>query len=189
MTAPATRCFSRALVVATAVCCAAACSTPHILHLGDPGTARQLHEMVLSPGTVAEISPPISPVNSPLRGAPDRALKYDVVAPAPGGLLVTDGSDVPTFAPYDQLQRVQTIDRARGARDGALVVGAAGLLLGGALGVTLARQAQAEPGGGGSPSVPATAIGLGAVFAVVGALVGASYGAVAGHRDIYLVRP
>jgi hypothetical protein len=185
MSAPATRYLSRAVVVATAVCCAAACSTPHILHLGDPGTARQLHEMVLSPGTVAEISP----VNSPLRGAPDRALKYDVVAPAPGGLLVTDGSDVPTFAPYDQLQRVQTIDRARGARDGALVVGAAGLLLGGALGVTLARQAQADPGGGGSTSVPATAIGLGAVFAVVGALVGASYGAVAGHRDIYLVRP
>jgi hypothetical protein len=53
------------------VCYAAACSTTHVLHLGDPQTGERIHEMALVPGTIAALTP--------LPGGPPLALKYDVV--------------------------------------------------------------------------------------------------------------
>jgi hypothetical protein len=173
--------ISRAVFLVTAVGCAAACSTTHVLHLGDPGTARRIQEMVLVPGTVAQIAP--------LPGAPPPALKYDVVAPAPGGLLLSDGSGVPTFARYDQIERVQTIDRPRGARDGLLAVGVPSLFLGVTLGLVVANSAHPDSGSGSSSDSARAAVALGAIFTVIGGIVGAAYGAMAGHRDIYLVAP
>lgn len=175
-----TRHFCRGVALATALSCLPACSTTHVLHLRDPATAGRINETVLSSGTIAEIAP--------IPGAPPPALKYDVVGPAAGGLLLSDGSGVPMFARADLLERIETIDRARGARDGALVVGVPSFLLGMGVAVLVANSSRPE-GSGSPPAVPGAAYELAGVFAVVGVLVGALYGAVAGHRDIYLVQP
>lgn len=174
----------RAVALATALSSVAACSTTHVLHLGDPAAARQIEETYLRPGTVVELRP--------IPGAPPPALKYDIEGPATGGLLVSDGSGVPMFARFDQIKRLETIDRPRGARDGALAVGVPAFLLGLGI-VTLAAHASHNNDTGGStPStqaVPDDAWAIGAAFLAVGAAVGALYGAVGGHRDIYIVEP
>ena len=136
-----------------------------------------MNEMVLSPGTFAALVP--------IPHAPPPALKYDVVGPAAGGLLVADGSGVPMFARSDDIQRLETIDRSRGARDGALAVGAPAFFLGfrphlpaGAL------PDNTQPGDSISTHDAAgAAIAAGLIHMAVGAGVGALYGAAAGHRE------
>jgi hypothetical protein len=171
----------RAVALATAISWLAGCSTTHVLHLGDPAAARQIEETYLRPGTVLELAP--------IPGAPPPALKYDIVAPAAGGLLVSDGSGVPIFARLDDIRRLETIDRSRGARDGALAVGVPSFFLGAGLMVLLLNDSHDNGAGGSSPSVTGAALGVGAIFLAVGLAVGALYGAVAGHRDVYIVRP
>jgi hypothetical protein len=171
----------RGVALATAISCLAGCSTTHVLHLGDPATARQLNEMAVRPSTIAQIAP--------LAGAAPPAFKYDVVAPAAGGLLVSDGSGAPTFARYDQIQRLQTIDRPRGAREGTLVVGVPALFLGVALGYVVARSAHPDSGSASASDSPRAEFAFGAVFTLIGVVVGAAYGAMAGHRDLYILEP
>jgi hypothetical protein len=170
----------RAVALATAISCLAGCSTTHVLHLRDPDAASRINETFLSPGTIAEIAP--------IPGVTPPALKYDVVAPATGGLLVSDGSGAPMFARDDQIERIETIDRLRGARDGALLVGVPSFLVGLAAGILIAHSSRADTSG---PrwTVPGAAYELAGAFAVIGVLGGALYGAVAGHRDIYIVQP
>jgi hypothetical protein len=111
------------------------------------------------------------------------------VAPAPGGLLLSDGSGVPTFARYEQITRLQTIDRPRGAREGVLAVGVPSLFLGVTLGFVVANSTHPDSGSGSSSESVRAAFGLGAIFTIIGVLVGSAYGAMAGHRDIYVVGP
>jgi hypothetical protein len=154
-----------------------------VLHLGDPAAARQIEETYLRPGTVVELAP--------IPGAPPPALKYDIVAPATGGLLVSDGSGVPTFARFEQIRRLETIDRGRGARDGALAVGVPAFFVGFGLTFLLVRSSDnTQPSDSLSTRDAAgAAVAAGALLMAVGAAVGALYGAVAGHRDVYVVRP
>lgn len=157
------------------------CSTTHVLHLGDPAAARQIEETYLQPGTVVELAP--------IPGAAPPALKHDIVAPATGGLLVSDGSGVPTFARFDQIRRLETIDRGRGARDGALVVSVPSFFLGVGLVTLVVNESNDNGAGGSSRNVSGAAIGAGLIFLALGAAIGALYGAVAGHRDVYVVQP
>jgi hypothetical protein len=171
------------VALAGALWCLVGCTTTHVLHLGDPQTPRRMNEMVLSPGTIAALVP--------LPHAPPPALKYDVVGPATGGLLVSDGSGQPMFARYDDIRRLETIDRSRGARDGALAVGVPAFFLGVGLTFLLVRSSDNTPGSG-SPSTGDTsgaALAAGAILLAVGAGVGALYGAAAGHHDVYVVEP
>jgi hypothetical protein len=142
-----------------------------------------MNERVLLPGTVVALVP--------LPGGSPPALKYDVVGPATGGLLVSDGSGVPTFARADLIQRLETIDRSRGARDGALAVGVPAFFVGLGLTFLLVRSSDNT-----RPSDPPStrdaagaAVAAGGLLMAVGAGVGALYGAAAGHHDVYLVRP
>jgi hypothetical protein len=177
----------RALALVTALCFGAGCTTTHVLHLRDPETPRRMNEMVLSPGTVAALVP--------IPHAPPPALKYDVVGPATGGLLVSDGSGVPTFARSDYIQRLETVDRSRGARDGALAVGVPAFLLGFGLTFLLVRSADNTQANGTTATSLSTgdatgaALAAGLIFMAVGAGVGALYGAAAGHHDVYIVEP
>lgn len=183
MTRRASRQPRGAVTLATVLSCLAGCSTTHVLHLGDPAAAHQIEETYLRPGTIVELAP--------IPGAPPPALKYDIEAPATGGLLVSDGSGVPMFARLDQIKRLETIDRPRGARDGALAVGVPAFLLGLGI-VTLAAHSSHNndtAGSASSPAVPDGAWAVGAAFLAVGVAVGALYGAVGGHRDIYIVEP
>ncbi|HEY4394085.1 MAG TPA: hypothetical protein VGP64_08485, partial [Polyangia bacterium] len=118
-----------------------------MLHLYDPDAPRRINEMVLSPGTVVELKP--------IPHAPPPALKYDVVGPATGGLLVSDGSGVPMFARDDRIKRLETIDRGRGARDGALAVGVPAFFLGIGLTVLVMHSDQNNAASSDSPSAPA----------------------------------
>lgn len=174
----------RAIALATALSSLAGCTTTHVLHLYDPATPRRINETVLSPGTIAELKP--------IPHAPPPALKYDVVGPATGGLLVSDGSGVPMFARDEQMKRLETIDRARGARDGALLVGVPAFFVGAGLTVLITRANQNNGQAGDAPSMQAVtgaALGVGAIMMAVGVAVGALYGAVGGHRDVYVVQP
>jgi hypothetical protein len=179
--------IGRGVALATALWCLVGCTTTHVLHLGDPQTPRRMNEMVLSPGTVAALVP--------IPHAPPPALKYDVVGPATGGLLVSDGSGVPTFARSDDIQRLETIDRSRGARDGALVGGVPAFFLGFGLAVAMEHSAENTQGSSSpsmqasAPQVSGSALAVGLIFMAVGAGVGALYGAAAGHHDVYIVEP
>jgi hypothetical protein len=173
---------ARAALV-TALAFLAGCTTTHVLHLGDPQTPRRMNEMVLSPGTVAELVP--------IPHGPPPALKYDVVGPATGGLLVSDGSGEPTFARSDDIQRLETIDRSRGARDGALMVGVPAFFVGFGLTFALVRSSDnTDPSGSLSTrDASGAALAAGALLMLAGAGVGALYGAAAGHHDVYVVQP
>jgi len=175
--------MGRGVALVTALALVAGCTTTHVLHLRDPETPRRMNEMVLSPGTVAALVP--------IPGEPPPALKYDVVGPATGGLLVSDGSGVATFARTDLIQRLETIDRSRGARDGALAVGVPAFFVGLGLTFLLLRSADnTQPSDSLSTrDASGAAIAVGAVMMAVGAGVGALYGAAGGHRDIYIVQP
>src|SRR5947207_7271840 len=175
--------MGQGVALVTAIASLAGCTTTHVLHLGDPATPPRMNEMVLSPGTVAALAP--------IPHAPPPALKYDVVGPATGGLLVADGSGVPTFARSDDIQRLETIDRSRGARDGALVVGVPAFFVGLGLTFLLVRSSDnTQPSDTLSTRDAAgAAVAAGALLMALGAAVGALYGAVAGHRDVYVVRP
>jgi hypothetical protein len=180
---PGHSCRARRGLVLALLAGLAGCTTTHVLHLGDPAAARQIEETYLQPGTVATLVP--------LPGGPPPALKYDVVGPATGGLLVSDGSGVPTFARYDLIQRLETIDRGRGARDGALAVGVPAFFVGLGLTFLLVRSADnTQPSESVSTrDASGAAVAAGALLMAVGAGVGALYGAAAGHHDVYLVRP
>jgi len=171
----------RAPALATAIFCLVGCSTTHVLHLGDRAAARQIEETYLRPGTVVELTP--------IAGAAPPALKYDVVGPATGGLLVSDGSGVPTFARFDYIQRIETIDRSHGAGDGALMGGVSGFISGVAIAAMIAHD-DAQANGSPSPSpISAPIIAVGVLLGLVGAGIGALYGAAAGHHDVYIIQP
>jgi hypothetical protein len=155
-----------------------ACSTTHDLGpIGDPATMAQLDKLAAQPGTTAVVTP--------LSG---RHLKptLAVTAATPTGLMVSVGGDPPTMLAYDRVNSVTHLDRLHGARNGALVGGLSffglGFLLGGAS-VSLPGCCSS------SPSPAKVGLGVGAVSALIGAIVGGGLGALAGYRDHYVLTP
>jgi hypothetical protein len=158
----------------------AACSTTHDLgRLGDPGTTARIDALAARPGTTAEVVP--------LPGPGQLSPSYAVTAAARDGLMVSIGGDPPKLVSYSQVQSLSTVDRMRGARNGALLVGVPSFVAGFVLGSALAGGAKC--GGGCTAADDSTTAGLkvGALGALVGAAIGGAIGALVGCRDRYVV--
>lgn len=163
-----------------------ACTTTHRLgRLGDTATLPALAAAAARPDALAHVEtlPGVSP-RSP--GDPVRALSRD-------GIVVAATSGPTVLVPFARVRSVSTYDHARGARDGALVLGLAAFAVGAAAGLVLANHhntdgcgdCQAEP-----PRDPALYFfGVGGALGLVGAVIGAGLGGLAGHEDRYVISP
>lgn len=157
----------------------AACTTTHQLgRIGDPATTTQVATVASRPGAVAEVTP--------LPGRLTLTPALGVLRADPAGLVVSVGGAPPATLPYTQLAALNTYDPLRGARDGALLVGIPAFVLGFAftrLLVVPLRCCSTD----NSETTPA--LKAGAVVRLAGAVVGAALGALAGHRDRYVIAP
>jgi len=157
----------------------AACSTTHDLgRVGEPATMAQIEALAAEPGTTVAVTP--------LPGRHLLGPTYAVAASSANGLMVSVGGDPPRLVSYDRVRSLSRVDRLRGARDGALVVGVSSFVLGFVLG----GAAASIPGCCAQRSNPAiVGLEVGGVAALVGAVVGGGLGALAGHQDRYVLAP
>jgi hypothetical protein len=158
------------------------CTTTHALgRLSDPGTLTTLQKATANQSTFALVAA-IPRARQPPQGYPVSAIAVDGIrlqlAPGPSTLVQPAA-----------LQFVRTYDHVRGARDGALALGIPALVVGVPLGALIAasqsgRCADACPR---PPDPFYEAVGVGAVLGLVGAVVGAGLGALAGHEERYVL--
>lgn len=174
--------FCRAIGLAAAACFAAACSTTHHLgRLADPGTAEALAAVAARPGAVVDLAPPAGPSQlAPLN---------EVRGTAPDGLMVSFGGDPPKLVGYSEVQSLRRSDRLRGARNGAIALAIPSFLAGFFLDMALAAPAKCGGGNGCTAGDNTTTASLeaGALFALVGAAVGGTIGALVGVQDRYVI--
>ena len=158
----------------------AACSTTHDLgRVGDPGTMARIDTLAARPGTTAEVVP--------LPGPRQLSPSYAVTAAAPGGLMVSVGGDPPKLVSYSQVQSLGTVDRLRGARNGALLAVAPSFVAGFFLGSALAGTPKCGAGCTAADDSRTAGLKVGALGALVGAAVGGVIGALVGCRDRYVI--
>jgi hypothetical protein len=158
-----------------------ACTTTARVGLaGDPGTARVIEELAAQPNAYARVAEPpplVEPIYSVHAPSP-------IVGHAPGWLMLSKPGG-PVRVPLTQVRSVSTYDHARGALDGAVVLGAVGFVLGfagGALVISQSCNADAC-----DTPIPITwrlgrGARVGAVFGAVTAVLGAGVGAIQGHE-------
>jgi len=170
------------LTLAVTVAGLAACTTTARLGLaGDPGTVRAIDELAEQPDAYARVAEP-PPLVEPI---------YSVHAPSPilghePGWLTLSKAGGPVRVPLSQVVSVSTYDHARGALDGAAVLGAVGFVLGFAGGALMIPQ-ECNADGFCDTSIPVTTrlqwgAVVGAVVGAVAAGLGATVGAIQGHE-------
>ncbi|HVV49559.1 MAG TPA: hypothetical protein VHO06_07865 [Polyangia bacterium] len=156
-----------------------ACSTTHDLGpAADPATMSRIEALASEPGTTASVTP--------LPGRHGLHPTYAVTAATANGLMVSVGGDPPALLSYDRVRSLNRRDRLHGARNGGLAVAAVAF----AVGFIVGAGATAFPACCAPPPSPAR-IGLevGGVSALVGAVVGGAFGALAGYQDRYVLAP
>jgi hypothetical protein len=160
----------------------AACSTTHDLgRIGDPRTLARIDALAVRPGTTAEVVP--------IPGPGQLVPSYAVTAAAPDGLMVSIGGDPPKLISYSQVQSLGTVNRLRGARNGALLAVAPSFVAGFFLGSELAGGPKCGAGCTAADDSRTAGLKVGALGALVGAAVGGVIGALVGCRDRYVIEP
>jgi hypothetical protein len=163
-----------------AAICLGACSTTHDLgRVGDPGTTARIDALAARRGTTAEVVP----LPGPGRLAPS----YAVTAAAPDGLMVSVGGAPPKLISYSQVRSLGTVDRLRGARNGALLAVVPSFVAGFFLGSALAGVPACGAGCTAADDSRTAGLKVGAVGALVGAAIGGAIGALVGCRDRYVI--
>jgi hypothetical protein len=170
------------LAVAVTMAGLMACTTTVRLGpAGDPGTVRAIDELAAQPDAYARVAEPSPPVQA----------IYSVHAPSPivghePGWLTLSKPGGPVRVPLTQVRSVSTYAHARGALDGAVVLGAVGFVLGFAGGSLLIPQTCNDDGFCDTSIPVATRLHwgavVGAVFGAMTAALGAGVGAVQGHE-------
>jgi hypothetical protein len=170
----------RAFALVAAACLGAACSTTHHLgRLGEPGTAEALAAVAARPGAVVDLTPaPGSGRLAPLN---------EVRGTAPEGLMVSFGGEPPKLVGYAEVQSLRRSDRLRGARNGAIALGVPSFLAGFFLDMALAAGPKCGTGCTASDNTTTASLEAGALFALVGAAVGGTIGALVGVQDRYVI--
>jgi hypothetical protein len=161
------------------------CSTTH--HLGrasEAATVAALTDAARQPGAYVQVDPlPGDRYGGPWSGYRIRDVDDD------GVWLASPGPPI-VIVPFARVRSITTRDHAEGARVGALVGGIAGFVLLGTVGAYFARQDEiAARDGGGGPDSPAFVVVVAALGGLVGGLIGAGLGGVAGYEDRYVVAP
>jgi len=157
-----------------------ACTTTARLGLaGDPGTARAIEELAAQPDAYARVAEP-PPLVQPIYSV---HTPFPIVGHEPGWLTLSKPGG-PVRVPLTQVRSVSTYDHARGALDGAAVLGAVGFVLGFAVGALVIPQ---TCGNDCNTSIPVTTqlhwgAVVGAVVGAVAAGLGATVGAIQGHE-------
>ncbi len=102
--------------------------------------------------------------------------------------MVSFGGDPPKLVGYSEVEALHRYDRLRGARNGAIAVGVPSFLAGFFLDLALAAPAKCGGGAGCTAGDHTTTASLeaGALFALVGAAVGGTIGALVGVQDRYV---
>jgi hypothetical protein len=170
----------RTLGFVAAVCLGAACSTTyHLGRLGDPGTTEALAAAAARPGVVVDLTrAPSSGGVAPLN---------EVRGTAPEGLMVSIGGDPPKLVGYSEVQSLRRTDRLRGARNGAIALGVPAFLAGFFLDRALAGTPACGSNCTASDNTTTASLEAGALFALVGAAVGGTIGALVGVQDRYVI--
>jgi len=155
------------------------CTTTHVLgRFDDPGTQAALHEATANRSTFALVTAIPRTKQSP-QG-------YPVTAITAEGVRLQLGPGPSTLVQPAALQFVRTYDHLRGARDGALALGIPAFVVGVTLGALFGQ------GGGCADQCPPPPdpfwgpVRAGALLGLVGAIVGAGLGALAGHEERYV---
>jgi hypothetical protein len=157
------------------------CTTTHELgRAADPLTRATLQRAASQPGAYARVER--------IPGASPGVAGYPVVASMPEGLVIRAGLSAPVLVSYAGVHSVSTFDRLRGARDGALILGIMGLVIGATVGALVAN---ANPCSDGCPRRNATSFALvyGGLVGLSGAVWGAVFGVLGGHQDRYVIAP
>ncbi len=103
--------------------------------------------------------------------------------------MVSIGGDPPKLISYAQVQSLGTVDRLRGARNGALLAVAPSFVAGFFLGSALAGTPKCGAGCTAADDSTTAGLKVGALGALVGAAVGGAIGALVGCRDRYVLAP
>jgi hypothetical protein len=156
------------------------CTTTHALgRFDDPGTLATLKKATANQSTFALVAA-IPRARQPPQG-------YPVSAVAADGIRLQLAPGPSTLVQPAALQFVRTYDHLRGTRDGALALGIPAFVVGVTWGALIAGLQggcadQCPP----PPDPFREAVGLGAVLGLVGAVLGAGLGALAGHEERYV---
>lgn len=171
-----------ALVAAAAA--SVSCTTTHALsRVGDPGVRAEIDAVAAGGDAILHVRHPPGTRMPPFG---DR-----VTAVLPEGFVIEPTRGHPVIVPREQVAYISTYHHARGARDGALGVGGAGL----AIGFTLAALLSAVPpscsdGCGSMSGIDGLAIiEIAAVLGACGAVLGALIGGAGGHEERFELAP
>jgi hypothetical protein len=171
------------VLVAGVVVLTFGCRTTHQLgRASDPRTFAALEKVTTRAGVYAHVET-LKGVAPRVPGDPVRGLTRDGFIVAP--VLAPD-----TLVPFARVRSVSTYDRGRGARDGALALGLPALVIGGVIGALIVNaHATCSDGCPGPRGITPTVFGLAGLVGVGGAVLGAGFGALAGHEDRYVIAP
>jgi hypothetical protein len=181
--APVVGLFAAALGAIVLSSCMASMTTHGLGPVADPATERQIDQLAAQDETFAEIQKPV--------GALDPRLGVYRVLGSKPGVLMLEARDAPVPVPLAQVVSVRTFDRARGAYEVGVRMGAGGFFAGMVTGTLSALSASQPADGGSRPNPGARGLEYGLVGGLVGATLGAALGATVhrGHEDRYRPTP
>lgn len=171
-----------ALVAITALF--ASCTTTHTLgRIDDPGTRAQLDALSAEGGEHVQL------LDDRIAGRPP--VSYRVAGVSASGLLVEPARGQSLVVPLSQVVSVSRTDRGRGALEGAFWGGILGFAAPLVLRTFLpsAFQSGCADDCSGEPGPTSTALHLGVVVGLLGAVIGGGLGAAFGHEDRIVVAP
>lgn len=175
---------SRELALLWAGALLVGCTTTHTLgRIDEPGVRAEVDTVAASGDAVMHMRH-ATETHPPPFG--DR-----VTAVTPAGLVIEPTRGQPQLVAREQVASLSRYNHARGAKDGAIGTGLVSFFAAATLVLLLASIPTpcSDNCGSQDPGAGILAFKAGAIFGVIGAVLGAGIGALGGHEDRYEISP